>query len=76
MCEYCRKIPHDPRCPLAPPPIGYAHCEECAEAITEGEEYIEVDDRYFHYDCVCGMSTGEILDLFEYGVKTMEERYD
>lgn len=76
MCEYCRQSPHDSRCPLAPSPIGFAHCEECAEAITDGEEYIEFDGQYYHYDCIGDMSTKELLELFSCDVKTMEEEYD
>lgn len=46
-------------------------CEWCGESICEGEEYAEIDGRYYHATCIDQeMPVYEILGLF--GVTVME----
>lgn len=69
ICEYCNKIPHHPRCPLAPEPKFDHYCSSCGEGIYEGEEYIENGDgEYIHYDCP---TTMELVEFLGYEVQTM-----
>ena len=52
-CEYCKKILHDSRCPLAPEPTSKYKCSECKEPILIGEECIVNDSGdYAHWECV------------------------
>ena len=73
-CEYCRQIPHHPRCPLAPESKSYGKCELCGEEIYEGDKYIENDDgEYAHYDCPTVI---ELVEFLGYEVKTMKGDYE
>lgn len=53
-CEYCRRIPHDPRCPNAPRPSVFAECEACGMEIYDGDEYYDIDDHKYCESCVRG----------------------
>lgn len=69
-CEYCRQIPHHPRCPLAPEPKTHHKCIVCDEGIFNGEEYIVNDyGEYAHYECVD--YAREMAEFLGYNIKEM-----
>lgn len=55
MCEICRKIPCDCRCPNYVLPKTKHVCSLCDGEIFDGEEYIEnYMSDCVHFDCVVG----------------------
>lgn len=72
MCSECYQMPCHPRCPNAPEPTAVYTCKHCAEGITVGEEYTEIDGEYYHVECVSDMTTSELLILFGAVVCTAE----
>lgn len=52
MCEVCRHYPCDNRCPNAPEPPIFAHCEECGYEIYDGDEYFEIDGKHYCQECI------------------------
>lgn len=50
MCDVCHQSPCHPRCPNAPDPPAVYVCTHCLEPITEGEEYVELNGKYYHLD--------------------------
>lgn len=52
MCEICWSNPCDPRCPNAPEePVAFL-CSNCGGDIRHGDEYYEINDERWCYDCV------------------------
>lgn len=71
MCEICRKLPCDSRCPNYEPPKA-SYCSICNEGIYDGEDYIEnMDGEYIHYECIQGIR--QLLEWLGYEIKTMED---
>lgn len=71
-CEYCRKVPHDSKCPLTPKPKYKYKCFECKEPILVGEEYIVNDNGdYAHWECVD--YARDLTKFLGYDVKEMED---
>lgn len=64
MCDICLSSPCLPRCPNAPEPRAVYTCEECGEAIREGDEYLR--------ECIENMSALELLDILEISFRTAE----
>lgn len=53
MCSECHMHPCHPRCPNATEPKSVFKCEYCGEGIAEGDEYVEIDGKYYHReDCI------------------------
>lgn len=73
MCEYCKTTPHHPRCPLVDYPKSDISCDCCKEDIVQGEEYIEVNSKYYHLVCIESSGTDELLEIFNCEVKTKED---
>lgn len=71
MCEYCHFTKCPPGCPNYNPGKASHYCIICEEGIYEGDEYIENDGEYVHFDCVPGMRW--LLDWLGYDVKEMED---
>ena len=44
MCQECRQLPHDPRCPNAPDPVEIPVfvCSGCSHEIMDGQDYWEI----------------------------------
>ena len=51
-CEYCRMIPHHPRCPEASELKIVYYCSECKEPIYEGQMFYHVGKQKYCYDCM------------------------
>ncbi|MBQ0036837.1 MAG: hypothetical protein KBT35_07985 [Firmicutes bacterium] len=71
-CKYCGRALgyHDTRCPLYEEPNAKYKCQACDEGIFPGDEYVEFNGKYIHYDCA---DIYELLDLFEAEIMTMED---
>lgn len=52
MCNVCRKIPCDSRCPNAPEPPAVFICSNCGEPIYDGEYYWDIMNEQFCEACV------------------------
>ena len=48
MCDVCHQHPCHPRCPNAPDPPEIYKCAHCHEPIVAGDEYVELDGKYYH----------------------------
>lgn len=44
----------------------------CDEEIREGEEYAEINGRYYHKECLENMDIDEILALFDVPIEVAE----
>lgn len=76
-CEYCRKIPHDNRCPNAPLPQPRCTCSLCKEGIYDGEEYFESENGDIaHWECIEDITKREFIKWMGYKVKTMKGEDD
>lgn len=73
MCDICRSVPCLAGCPNAPDPPAVYACDDCGEGIVPGDEYAEIDGRYYHLDCLENMSTRELLELVGVDTRTAEE---
>lgn len=70
-CEYCHwTIGHRSSCPNASEPDFTHYCNICGEGICEGDEYIENDGEFIHYDCP---TTRELVKFLGFDVKIMED---
>lgn len=74
MCDICQRSQCLPRCPNADSPEKVYECDCCGESIVEGEEYVEIEDKYFHKSCIEDeMSAYEIVtDVLGYRFKEAE----
>ena len=63
MCDVCWQVPCDPRCPNAPEPEHIYECELCDSGITYGEEFVEIEGKYYHKDCLSVDDLLEALDI-------------
>lgn len=52
MCSICHNSPCLARCPNADEPKAVYECNYCGEGIVRGEEYVEIEDKYFHKSCI------------------------
>jgi len=52
LVDCCGRSPHDYRCPHATEPQAIYTCSTCREHIFEGEEYYELDENFYHTDCL------------------------
>lgn len=67
MCDICRHWPHDPRCPMAPDPEHIFECENCDGGIIDGDDFVEINGKYYHVDC---LDVEELLELMGIDVQT------
>lgn len=72
MCEICMQSPCPAGCPNADEPQKVYTCEECKDGILEGEEYVLLEDGFFHFECLYNMSVKEIVKACGYKVETAE----
>lgn len=66
MCSECLSTPCHPRCPNAPDPEHIYECEFCDGGITSGEDFVEIDGKYYHKDC---LSVDDLLELLDIDVQ-------
>ena len=52
MCDVCRKMPCDPRCPNAPDPPSVFVCSGCGDLIYDGDDYWEIMGEQWCEDCI------------------------
>lgn len=52
MCEFCRRAPHDSRCPDAPEPRSVFICSGCGDMIHEGDLFYRVMQETFCEECM------------------------
>lgn len=52
MCAECHSYPCHPRCPNAPEPKHVYECESCEEGICYGDDFVEIDGKCYHVDCL------------------------
>ncbi len=52
MCKECGFFKCHPRCPNAPEPPIFDHCEECGCEIYDGDEYYEIDGKRYCEACI------------------------
>lgn len=73
MCNICRKIKCDPRCPNYEPLKAKHYCSFCDREICEDDKYIEkLDGDVIHYECVQGIR--QLLSWLGQEIKTMERK--
>lgn len=63
MCSVCLRTPCDSRCPNATEPEHIYECEFCDGGITYGEDFVEIDGKYYHVDCLSVTDLLELLDI-------------
>lgn len=63
MCEMCRSIPHDYRCPNAAAPKAIYECDICGEGIYAGADYVEHEGEHYHVDCLTVKDALEMGDI-------------
>lgn len=62
-CMYCRKSPHDKRCPLADNLPIFCECDNCGRNIYIGDQYYEIGDKKYCSHCVNeGWNRAEVDD--------------
>lgn len=52
MCSICGQSPCPPGCPNADDPPTVSYCKWCGEPIVVGEEMYELEDEYYHEECL------------------------
>lgn len=52
MCEICHMYRCPAGCPNAPEPPAVHFCKICDEAIRVGEEFYEMDGKFYHEECL------------------------
>ena len=67
MCAECLRTPCDPRCPNAPEQEHIYECENCDGGIIPGDDFVEINGKYYHVDC---LDVEELLELLEIDVET------
>ena len=72
-CEFCGGTcgEHLTSCPNYSAPPSKYHCEICENGIYDGEEYIEDDGRFAHWDCI--NSKWELAEFLGCERKEMED---
>lgn len=70
MCEICRQIPCDSRCPAAPEIVPIHQCGICGEGIYEGDKYFQDGSSDICEECMDDISAEEMLKLFGESLKT------
>ena len=55
MCDICRKIPCDSRCPNAPDPPSVFVCSGCGDLIYDGDWYWDILDEQYCEACIESM---------------------
>lgn len=77
MCEICRKMPCDSRCPNAPDPLPVYACAKCGSDIFGGEIFYDSPEGPICMDCMDSMTTIDILELIgeKCSVAEMEGMY-
>lgn len=74
MCMICRQTPCHPQCPnFDPTPYEVYTCEECGEAIMDGEEYIETMAGYVHRECAEDMTLPELCKALGVDIQTAQK---
>mgnify|MGYP006874692574 CR=1 FL=1 len=66
MCSICWQTPCAARCPNYIPKKAKHYCSICEEGILDGEEYIEDDGRFAHWDCID--SKWELAEFLNYEI--------
>lgn len=63
-CENCTTwhAPCSTNCPNYVPQV-VGKCTACHEDLCEGEDFVEIDGKQYHLDCVESMTTTELLEL-------------
>lgn len=73
MCDICKMYPCHYRCPNYKPSQAVHYCTFCGDGIYNGEEYcVNIDDEYAHYDCLCNLSTRNLLDWLGDKIMSMD----
>lgn len=62
MCDVCRHIPCDPRCPNAPDPPSVFVCSGCGDFIYDGDDYWDVMGEQYCEDCMESMKKVAVYD--------------
>lgn len=70
MCSICMKNPCDPRCPNASEQKPVCECALCGYGIYTGQKYYDGADGFVCEDCMNGMSTSELMEMFGEEMKT------
>lgn len=70
MCRLCMQTPCHPRCPNAAEAEPLYRCCVCGEGIYEGDKYYQDGDQEICSECMDGMATDELLELFGESLKT------
>ena len=72
-CEFCGGTcgEHLTGCPNYSTPLSKYHCKICENGIYDGEEYIENDGRFAHWDCID--SKWELAEFLGCERKEMED---
>ena len=66
MCSECMSNPCHPRCPNAQEPEHVYECEFCDSGIIYGDDFVEIDGKYYHVDC---LDVDELLKLMDVDVQ-------
>ena len=73
MCEICRQVPCDYRCPNHILSLSYHKCYFCKDDILNGEEYIEnYIGEFAHLECCRLWNLEEVFKFLDIRVNRME----
>ena len=64
MCDICRQIPCDARCPNAKDEAGNTECSFCKLPIHKGERYLPTPEGNYCIECMKSFSMWEWLGVF------------
>lgn len=64
MCDICRQIPCDARCPNAKDEAGNTECRMCKLPIRKGDRYLPTSEGSYCIECLRSFSMWEWLGVF------------
>lgn len=64
MCDICRQIPCDARCPNAKDEVGDVECRMCKLPINKGDRYLPTPEGNYCIECLKSFSMWEWLGVF------------
>ena len=73
MCSVCFKTPCDYRCPNSPEPEALHKCAYCAEGIIVGDKMVNLNDEYYHLECLDDMDIEELMAKLDLDVEEVTE---
>lgn len=65
MCDICRQIPCDARCPNAKDEVGNEECRMCKLPIHKGDRYLLTPEGSYCIECLETFTPFEWLEMLD-----------